>query len=330
MVEFVNSTLFSAISPTSSSLSAAHNNTPSSSLSNPTQPRFLVCIDGMYIIYYTLFKAINKFKRQNSVLYNRLVSKYDESAPNIKINFAQVPEMKNCVNLALSENCRQICKIISHVFGLEWVSNFKYLADVYFTIDDRTSSSFRKDISNEYKANRKVDCVKSPFEINSMIQLILYECDFLDIWNKFGFKRSFIYGAEGDDIIFVLCTRKEKSYVKKIVISADKDLLQIPETFQFDLTGRLLRREFRGGREVSHSDFLLRKILMGDKSDNISPIFKGCGVVTAEKYVQDRSKLKTLFENDNEIKNRFVENAKLIDLSKMPKTLYYTISESIL
>ena len=74
---------------------------------------------------------------------------------------------------------------------------------------------------------------------------------------------------------------------------------------------------------------LMCKILVGDKSDNITPIFKGCGIKTAEKLFNDPAALSKKLENP-EIKKVFDLNKKLIDFDEIPETLIASFKENCL
>ena len=65
---------------------------------------------------------------------------------------------------------------------------------------------------------------------------------------------------------------------------------------------------------------LMCKILVGDKSDNIAPIFKGCGAKTAEKLFHDPEALAKKLQ-DKEVKKVYDLNKKLIDFDEIPKEL---------
>ena len=65
---------------------------------------------------------------------------------------------------------------------------------------------------------------------------------------------------------------------------------------------------------------LMCKIFVGDKSDNIMPIFKGCGIKTAEKLFNDPELLATKLA-DKDIKKVYDLNTQLIDFNSIPQQL---------
>lgn len=63
--------------------------------------------------------------------------------------------------------------------------------------------------------------------------------------------------------------------------------------------GKEAKRDL-GGEEVSAADYLLGKILMGDKSDNIKQVFNKCGPKTALKLVKNKDALNNMLNESEE------------------------------
>jgi 5'-3' exonuclease len=82
--------------------------------------------------------------------------------------------------------------------------------------------------------------------------------------------------------------------------------------------------------EITNVDFLLFKIILGDKSDNIPSIKYRLGPKKAMEYVLDksRSKLKLLLKEDTEIANGFKRNKLLISMNEIPKYISDLIIEN--
>lgn len=113
-----------------------------------------------------------------------------------------------------------------------------------------------------------------------------------------------------------------------MLIASDHDFLQIDGIREFDLFGKEAKREL-GGESVSASDFLLGKILMGDRSDNIKQVFAKCGPKTALKYVKDKAALRKMLEESQESAGRFQLNKKLISFDEMPSELRDSIKKTL-
>ena len=62
------------------------------------------------------------------------------------------------------------------------------------------------------------------------------------------------------------------------------------------------------------------KIVLGDKSDCIEPVFKRCGVKTAEQYYDDNNKFLEALKKENAY-DRFDLNKKIISFSEIPLEL---------
>ena len=65
---------------------------------------------------------------------------------------------------------------------------------------------------------------------------------------------------------------------------------------------------------------MLSKIILGDKSDNIPPVFNKCGIKTVEKYLNDINLLENDLDKFN-VRSRFNFNKKIIDFQEIPEQL---------
>ena len=66
---------------------------------------------------------------------------------------------------------------------------------------------------------------------------------------------------------------------------------------------------------------LFYKIVLGDKSDNILPIFKKCGPKTCEKYYENRLLFLEELEKDKIAHEKYLLNKKLVDFNEIPEVL---------
>ncbi|MCQ4935154.1 DNA polymerase I [Anaerotignum propionicum] len=135
-------------------------------------------------------------------------------------------------------------------------------------------------------------------------------------------------GFEADDILGTLSAKAEESGVIPIVVSGDRDLLQLASE-----TVKVRIPKTKGGRTetedyyakdviekygVTPLEFIDVKALMGDPSDNI-PGVPGIGEKTAIKIIQDYHDLENAIAHSLEIKpkkasqnlNEFQEQARL-------------------
>lgn len=148
---------------------------------------------------------------------------------------------------------------------------------------DAGKSTFRHDLYPEYKGTRE----KTPHELSEQIPLI-HEC--LD---AFGIRHEEQWNIEADDIIGTCARQAEKENIETVIISGDKDLLQlvsdrivvllprkgITEADRYDQQAVLDRY---GLTPEQITDL---KGLMGDPSDHI-PGIPGVGEKTAIKLLK--------------------------------------------
>ena len=65
---------------------------------------------------------------------------------------------------------------------------------------------------------------------------------------------------------------------------------------------------------------LFYKIVQGDKSDCIPPLFLKCGPKTIEKYYLDRELFEIALQREN-VQDNYVRNNTLINFEKIPNKL---------
>ena len=177
---------------------------------------------------------------------------------------------------------------------------------VIFGKDCKRSEIWRNELYPNYKKSRKTDVQIKDFFIYTYNNII----STLNILEN--------ETCEADDVIAV-CTKhiiKTEPYSKVNIITGDHDYLQLLETDNiniYDLKLKDLRLKSTGDCKVD----LMLKILMGDSSDNISPIHKKLGNKTAMKYIENPEKLKEKC-TDETINNTFELNKKLIDFDNIP------------
>ena len=104
------------------------------------------------------------------------------------------------------------------------------------------------------------------------------------------------------------------------IIANDMDYLQLASdkvkiiNLQYkDLT---TSKKWSGNAELD----LFCKIVIGDKSDDIPPIFKKCGPKTAIKYFNNQEQFHKQLKEENAYE-RYYKNKKLIDFNEIPEDL---------
>ncbi|MEG0370766.1 MAG: DNA polymerase I [Clostridium sp.] len=159
---------------------------------------------------------------------------------------------------------------------------------------DRKAPTFRHIEYKEYKAGRK----KMPDELRVQME----SCK--DLLKAFNIGIYEIDGFEADDIIGTIAKKFESEELKVIIITADKDSLQLIS----DNTSVYLTKKGITDVEVCESNYLKEKYnldsigfielkgLMGDKSDNI-PGVPGVGEKTALKLLHQYGSIEGIYEN---------------------------------
>ena len=286
---------------------------------------FLIVVDGSYFMYYTLFGSVTEYQKrfpEDAAYWIKPVEQCDQN---------------NLPNLLNSDKYKKILKefVMKRLETVDYIAKQNFQdqldaanrIDVLFAMDDRVKYSFRTKLYPEYKLHRTL--IKRQYQIQPIkdyvVNIIFKE---LDVEGTYGYTLVKVEGAEGDDVIATALMRLKDNYAHSLLIASDHDFLQIDNVREFDLFGREAKRTL-GDEEVSASDFLLGKILMGDRSDNIKQVFTKCGPKTALKWTKDKEALKNLLKENQESAQRFNLNKKIISFGEIPKELSDTIYEKL-
>jgi len=192
-----------------------------------------------------------------------------------------------------------------------------------------TKGSWRYDVYEQYKANRKKTEGKKPLNKEAFMVALN---DMIDTFKNILTNIYTIHAdeCEGDDIIAVLAKEFNKQNEQVIIVSGDTDLNQLlvqSNVRQYD------PRKSEFFNVINPKLELQIKILSGDTSDNISPIKKGVGVKTAEKILKSPNGLDGYIEEletdleKKTITENFKRNKQLIDLEYIPKRISNRILE---
>ena len=190
------------------------------------------------------------------------------------------------------------------------------LENIIFATDCDRESIWRRDVYPAYKAARSP---KSEF--NPKAFELTFETIVPAMCRDHGTSVMRVARAEADDIAGVIHGFVRSTSAEKIVIiTNDNDYIQLADE---NTTIVNLAREdvcARKRENMSAADYLVCKILCGDKSDNIPGAVARCGMKTAEKLVKNKEKLESALR-DNDVYNRFELNRVLMDMSRVPEDL---------
>lgn len=193
--------------------------------------------------------------------------------------------------------------IVNAVFGFSSML-LKIMADLkpdYLAVSfDVAGDTFRDEIYEDYKATRE----KSDDELYDQIPLVY------DVVNAFNIPIYEKEGYEADDLIGTIAAeiREKHDDVKVIIVTGDKDILQLVETdrVQVNMMGRgmsdfTLYDEHKVDDKYGFGPHLIAdfKGLMGDPSDNI-PGVKGVGKKTATMLLTQVGDIETIYRELDE------------------------------
>lgn len=168
-----------------------------------------------------------------------------------------------------------------------------------FITFDKSEYTFRSKMYPDYKMHRpEID-----IELINQFAMLREYCHLVNM----PFIEIDLY--EADDIIGSLSCNANKYDLHPLVVSGDKDLLQLMEkgidvVFLSNL-GPIFYNENRFEEEynINLSQFIDYKALVGDPSDNI-PGIPGVGKKTAAKLLQLYNSLEGIYENTDDLKGK--------------------------
>ncbi|MCB0411265.1 MAG: hypothetical protein KDD22_01990 [Bdellovibrionales bacterium] len=179
---------------------------------------------------------------------------------------------------------------------------------------DRKEPSFRKEMYEDYKANRD----EMPDDLVPQVPYIK------KITEALGIPWMDKEGYEADDIIGSLCRWGRQNNLEVVIVSGDKDFAQLiaPYVTMFD-TMKDLRYDEEGVKKkwgVRPDQFIDYLALVGDSSDNI-PGVRGIGPKGAEKLLGEFESLEGVYQNIESIsakgtKAKLLENKDMAFLSQ--------------
>ena len=172
---------------------------------------------------------------------------------------------------------------------------------------DRSEPTFRHEQYVEYKANRR----ETPTDFKGQLSLIF------EVLDALGIPRLSVAGYEADDVIATLATQAAASGMKVLIVTGDRDALQLVSD---DVTVLMTRRgisdmtrftpaavnEKYGLTPAQYPDYAA---LRGDPSDNL-PGIPGVGEKTAARWVSEYGSLGALVDHVDQVKGRAGDNLR--------------------
>ncbi|WP_068619898.1 DNA polymerase I [Paenibacillus tuaregi] len=170
---------------------------------------------------------------------------------------------------------------------------------------DAGKETFRHEGYQDYKGGRE----KTPPELSEQFPILK------DLLDSFGIARFELPGYEADDIIGTVSRQADESGRKVVVVTGDKDMLQlVSDNVKVSLTRKGVSEvEPYGIQEIQErygltpAQIVDLKGLMGDTSDNI-PGVPGIGEKTALKLLHQFGSVEEVLARTDELKGKQKEN----------------------
>lgn len=197
-------------------------------------------------------------------------------------------------------------------------------------------NNWRRNYYPQYKANRKKSRDESGFDWTEAFRIVNKIRE--ELKENFPYKVIHVDECEADDIIGTLCENSQEfgQYEDIMIISADKDFLQLQRYNNVSQYSPLLKKEYKETNPILN---LTEKILTGDAGDGVPNVLSHDDVfVNGERQTPLSRKKKDIMieslSNANNIEHintdwyrNYTRNKKLIDLTQTPDRLKKQIIE---
>ena len=185
---------------------------------------------------------------------------------------------------------------------------------------------WRRDYYPEYKASRKKTRDSSGHDWDDIFEFLNMMKE--EIKDNFPYKVLEVYGAEADDIIATLCHELEFDNGKTLILSGDKDFVQLQKYTNVSQYSPITKKFVNG---IDPSEYLYQHILKGDTGDGVPNVLSPDNTFVDGLRQKPLSKKKItewagpmcehVLPND-EVKRNYQRNKKLIDLTQSPNELF--------
>ena len=191
---------------------------------------------------------------------------------------------------------------------------------------------WRRDIFPQYKAGRKKTRDSSSHDWNDIFEFLNAFKD--EMIEFMPYKVLEVYGAEADDIIYTLTHEFESDNGKTLILSGDKDFIQLQRYKNVTQYSPITKKFIDG---MVWNEYLDEHILRGDTSDGVPNVLspdntfvdglrqRPLGKKKIQSWVEHN--IEDVLPND-EVKRNFQRNKKLIDLTEAPQELFSEITKT--
>ena len=185
---------------------------------------------------------------------------------------------------------------------------------------------WRRDYYPEYKASRKKTRDSSGHDWDDIFEFLNMMKE--EIKDNFPYKVLEVYGAEADDIIATLCLELEFDNGKTLILSGDKDFVQLQKYRNVTQYSPITKKFVNG---IDPNEYLYEHILKGDTGDGVPNVLSPDNTFVDGLRQKPLSKKKIaewagpmceqMLPNE-EVKRNYQRNKKLIDLTQSPNELF--------
>jgi len=184
---------------------------------------------------------------------------------------------------------------------------------------------WRRDYYPEYKHSRKKGRQASSNDWDAIFEVL--NAIKVELKEFFPYKFLEVYGAEADDIIAALAGELEFDSGKTLILSGDKDFIQL-QKFRNVTQYSPITKKFVNG--VDPHTYLDEHVLKGDSSDGVPNVLSpdNTFVDGIRQKPLSKKKIQSMIAGDfpnDEVKRNYQRNKKLIDLKESPPELYIDI-----
>jgi 5'-3' exonuclease len=184
---------------------------------------------------------------------------------------------------------------------------------------------WRRDYYPEYKHSRKKGRDSSSNDWNAIFAVL--NAIKAELKEFFPYKYLEVYGAEADDIIAALAGELEFDNGKTLILSGDKDFIQL-QKFRNVTQYSPITKKFVNG--VDPDIYLSEHVLKGDSSDGVPNVLSpdNTFVDGIRQKPLSKKKIAAMIDGDfpnDEVKRNYQRNKKLIDLGESPPELFIEI-----
>jgi hypothetical protein len=182
---------------------------------------------------------------------------------------------------------------------------------------------WRREIFPYYKANRKKDRDKSDVDWHSLFTFLNKIRE--ELRDHFPYKVLNVEGAEADDIIGTLVKKYSDSGEHILVVSSDKDFMQLQKYANVDQYSPIMKKFVRTD---DPNKYIFEHILKGDRGDGIPNFLSDDDTFVMGKRQKPLSKkrIDTVRENGIESlgpdgERGYYRNRQLVDLDYIPDNI---------